>query len=126
MRVQVDALGWLLFADRQGAPYFYNFHSGQYQHHFPDVKGVSACNMLRRGQLTSNAAAHSKRLPTYISSRDHTATLLASGVIDAVGIEAASCPLRAMELWLRPALLSQLLAMGSYLGVHAIDDPQNM
>ena len=125
-QAQVDSLGWLLFADKHGAPYFYNFHSGQYQPHFPDVKEVGGCNMLRRGAITSNAAAHSKRLPTYVSARDHTATLLASGVTDAVGLEAASCPLRAMDLWLRPTLLSQLLAMGSYLGVHALDEPHNM
>ena len=31
-----------------------------------------------------------------------------------------------MDLWLRPTLLSQLLAMGSYLGVHALDEPHNM
>ena len=43
-----------------------------------------------------------------------------------MGLEAASCPLRAMDLWLRPTLLSQLLAMGSYLGVHALDEPHNM
>ena len=122
----VDSLGWLLFADKDGAPYYYNFHSGQYQHHFPDVKEVAKCNMLRRGNITSNAAAQSRRLPSFVAARDHVAALLSSGVTDAIGLEAASCPLRSMDLWLRPCLLSQLLAMGSYLGVHALDEPQNM
>ena len=116
-QAQVDTLGWMLFVASDDKPFFYNFVSGQFQPHFPELTEVRSCALLRAGTISSKVSAQRGRLHSYLASRDYIQQMLVSRVTDAVALEASSIAVRAAALRLEPALLSQLLMMAQYLGL---------
>jgi len=114
---EVDALGWLAFADPDSFPYYYNFRTGQMSSAFPDIAEVAHSPLVLPRPLSLAQDAYLRTTPAFLAARAHVEMLLADGVATPITLEASSCAARAAYLWTTPLHLSPLLAAAQNLGI---------